>query len=229
MSSTDTPEVKDMNQSSMQRIAYTAVGIPVHAVNSLMERLAEARKTMEASAEKLSESAREDIDRWALEGEELVERMLRRVRHDGPEAAATMRDTVEGLAATATSPVNDLSDIPGVGEAYAERMRTEGVTTVAAFMTRTADDDSLRRFAAATGITPGRLQSWRTRIDLKAIDGVDEAYEGLLREAGFATVASVAGADPEMMSDRLATQDPDRMPSRTTIEGWIASADALDD
>ncbi len=218
-----------MKQSSMQRIAHTAVGIPVSAVNALMERLTEARKTVEASAEKLSESARADIDRWALEGEELVERMMRRVRRDGPEAAASLRDTVAGLAATVTSPANDIAAIPGVGEAYAERMRSAGVTTVAAFVARTADDDSLRRLAEATDIGAGRLSSWRRRVDLKAITGVDEAYEEFLQRAGYATIAAVAAADPEMMSDRLAALEPDRMPSRTTIEGWIASADKLDD
>lgn len=217
-----------MNQSTMQRIAHTAVGIPVHAVSALIERLNEARTTLEASAEDLTASAREDIDRWALEGEDIVDRMMRRIRQDGSRAAATVRDTMQGLAATATSPVNDVADIPGVGEAYAERMRTEGVTTVAAFMARTADDDSIRRFAGATGIAAGRMMSWRARIDLKAIEGIDEAYEALLREAGYATVAAVAAADPETMSDRLAVLEPDRMPSRSTIEGWISSADTLD-
>lgn len=213
-----------MNQSTMQKIAHTAVGLPVHAVNALSDRVKQARTTLEASAEQLSASAREDIDRWALEGEELVEKMLRRIRRDGPEAAAMVRDTMHGLTATATSPVNDVSDIPGVGEAYAERMRTEGVTTIAAFMARTEDEESLKRFAEATEIAPGRLMSWRSRIDLKAIDGVDEAYESLLREAGYGTLASVATADPETMSDRLAAMSPDRMPSRSTIEGWIGSA-----
>lgn len=214
--------------NTMQKIARTAVGIPVSAVNALSERLTDARKTLEASAEKLSASARDDIDRWALEGEELVDKMMRRIRKDGPEAAATMRDTMEGLAATATSPVNDVADIPGVGEAYAERMRNEGVTTIAAFMTRTDDDESTERFAEATGIAPGRLMAWRSRIDLKVIDGVEEAYEALLREAGYATLASVASADAETMSDRLAALSPDKMPSRSTIEGWIKSADAVD-
>lgn len=217
-----------MNQSTMQKIAHTAVGIPVHAVNALSERLMDARKTLEASAEKLSASARDDIDRWALEGEQLVDKMMRRVRKDGPEAAATMRDTMQGLVATASSPVNDVADIPGVGDAYAERMRNEGVTTIAAFMTRTEDEASTKRFAEMTGIAPGRLMSWRSRIDLKAIDGVDEAYAALMREAGYATLAVVASADPETMSDRMAALSPDRMPSRSTIEGWIKSADALD-
>jgi predicted flap endonuclease-1-like 5' DNA nuclease len=198
-------------------MAHTAVGIPVSAVNSLIERLTEARETLEASAEKLSESARDDIDRWALEGEEIVDRMMRRVRRDGPEAAATLRDTMQGLAATATSPVNDVAEIPGVGEAYAERMRKEGVTTVAAFLARTEDDESTERFARATEIAPGRMKSWRARIDLKAISGIDEAYE-----------AAVAAADPETMSDRMAALNPDRMPSRSTIEGWIGAADALE-
>lgn len=217
-----------MTQSTIQRIAHTAVGIPVHAVNALADRVSDARATLEASAEKLSESAREDIDRWALEGEALVEKMLRRVRKDGPRAAASMRDTMQGLAATATSPVNDVGDIPGVGEAYAERMRNEGVTTVAAFLTRTEDPESMQRFSETTGIAAGRLTTWRERVDLKAIDGVDEAYEALLRDGGYATIAAVAGADAETMSDRLAALSPDRMPSRTTLDGWIASADRLD-
>ncbi|MEX2654893.1 MAG: DUF4332 domain-containing protein [Acidimicrobiia bacterium] len=217
-----------MTQSTMQRIAHTAVGIPVSAVNALMERLTDARATLEASAEKLSASARDDIDRWALEGEELVDRMITRIRRDGPEAAATLRDTMQGLAATATSPVNDVAEIPGVGEAYAERMRTEGVTTVAAFLARTDDEDSMKRFSDATGIATGRMKSWRSRIDLKAIDGIDDAYDGLLREAGYVSISVVAAADAETMSDRLAALSPDRMPSRTTIEGWIASADKLE-
>lgn len=217
-----------MTQSTMQKIAHTAVGIPVHAVNALGDRIAEARQALEASAEKLSSSAREDIDRWALDGEQIVDRMMRRIRRDGPEAAASMRDTMQGLAATASSPVNDVAAIPGVGTAYAERMRNEGVTTIAAFIARTADDAALARLAEASGIAPGRLQNWRARIDLRTIDGIDEAYEELLRDAGYATIASVANADPETMSDRLAALTPDRMPSRSTLEAWIASADAID-
>lgn len=65
-------------------------------------------------------------------------------------------------------------------------------------------------------------------IDLKAIDGVDDAYDSLLREAGYATIASVAAADAETMRDRLAVLSPDRLPSPTTIKGWITSADKLD-
>jgi predicted flap endonuclease-1-like 5' DNA nuclease len=217
-----------MTQSTIQRIAYTAVGIPVLAVSALSDRLSEARSTLEASAEKLSASARDDIDRWALEGEELVERMMRRVRQDAPEAAKTLRDTAQGLAATATSPMNDVADIPGVGEAYAERMRTEGVTTVAAFMARTADDDSTMRLSKATDIAPGRMMAWRKRIDLRAIDGVDDAYDSLLREAGYATIASVAAADAETVRDRLAVLSPDRLPAHDTIKAWIKSADKLD-
>lgn len=217
-----------MTQNTIQRIAHTAVGIPVSAVNALMDRLTEARATVEASAEKLSESARDDIDRWALEGEDLVDRIMTRIRRDGPEAAASLRDTVQGLAATATSPINDVADIPGVGEAYADRMRQEGAATVAAFMKRTEDDDSLRRFAKATGIGAGRMKTWRDRIDLKAIDGIDEAYENILREAGYATIAAVAAADPDTLRDRLAVHEPDRMPSRQTVKGWISSADKLD-
>jgi predicted flap endonuclease-1-like 5' DNA nuclease len=217
-----------MKKSTMRRIANTAVGIPVHAINSLMERAAEARVALEESADQLSESARSDIDRWALEGEELIERVLRRIRRDGPEAAASMRDTLAGLAATASSPVNDISEIPGVGAFYAERMRNEGVTTVAAFLARTAEDDSLRRFAEATGIGTRRLETWRERADLKAIDGIDEVYEELLRKTGYASIASVAAADPEILGMRLQKQEPDRMPSRRTIERWIASADKLE-
>jgi predicted flap endonuclease-1-like 5' DNA nuclease len=217
-----------MNQSTIQRITHTAVGLPVHAVNALMDRLAEARASLETSAEQLSAAARDDIDRWALEGEEIVERMMRRIRRDVPQAAMTMRDTAQGLAATATSPVNDVSEIPGVGEAYAERMRTAGVTTVAAFLARTEDDEALQRFASATGIAPGRLTNWRARVDLSRIEGVDEAYGTILRQAGFASVAAVAAADPETMSERIAAVEPDRMPSRATIEGWIASADRQD-
>ena len=217
-----------MTQSTMRRMANTAVGIPVSAVNALIERLTDARETLEASAEKLSTSARDDIDRWALEGEELVDRMIRRIRRDGPEAAATLRDTMQGLAATATSPVNDVAEIPGVGESYAERMRKEGVTTVAAFLARTEDDESIERFARATDIGAGRMKAWRARIDLKAISGIDEAYEALLREAGYSSIAAVAAADPETMSDRIAALSPDRMPSRPTIEGWIGAADALE-
>lgn len=154
--------------------------------------------------------------------------MMRRIRRDGPEAAASMRDTLEGLAATATSPVNDVSDTPGVGNAYAERMRSEGVSTVASFMARTDDEDSMKRFAGATGIATGRLLSWRSRIDLKEIDGVDEAYEGLLRRAGYPSISAVAMADADAMTERVAALEPDRMPSRSTIEGWISSADSLE-
>ncbi len=217
-----------MNQSTIQKIANTAVGIPVHAMNALMERAAEARTALEESADQLSESARSDIDRWALEGEELVERVLRRIRRDGPAAAASMRDTFVGLAATASSPVNDVADIPGVGASYAERMRNEGVTTVAAFMARTAEDASLRRFADATGIGTQRMETWRARVDLKAIDGIDEVYEEALRKAGYASIAAVAGADPATLSTKLQKQGPDRMPSEKTIEAWIAAADKLD-
>ena len=217
-----------MTQSTMRRMAHTAVGIPVSAVSSLIERLTDARETLEVSAEKLSASARDDIDRWALEGEELVDRMLRRIRRDGPEAAATLRDTMVGLAATATSAVNDVGEIPGVGAAYAERLRKEGVGTVAAFLARTEDDPSIERLAQATEIGAGRLRSWRTRVDLKAIRGIDEAYESLLREAGYSTIAAVAAADPDTMSDRMAALSPERMPSTKTIEGWIGAADSLD-
>jgi predicted flap endonuclease-1-like 5' DNA nuclease len=154
--------------------------------------------------------------------------MITRIRRDGPEAAAKLRDTMQGLAATATSPVNDVAEIPGVGEAYAERMRTEGVTTVAAFMARTDDENSMKRFSEATGIATGRMNSWRSRIDLKAIDGIDDAYDGLLREAGYVSISMVAAADAETMSDRLAVHSPERMPSRQTIEAWIAAADTLE-
>ena len=63
---------------------------------------------------------------------------------------------------------------------------------------------------------------------MKAIDGIDEVYEELLRKTGFASIASVAAADPETISMRFESEEPDRMPSRSTIEGWIASADKLE-
>ena len=147
-----------MNQT-LQKFAHTAVGIPVSAVSSLMDRLADARRKVEESATELSESARSDIDRWALEGEELVERILSRVRNE----VAGAGDAVEAVVATATSEQVAVTEVPGIGPAYAERLSAEAVTTVAALLARTETDAELERLSNATDISVDRLSAWRER------------------------------------------------------------------
>lgn len=126
-----------------------------------------------------------------------------------------------------------IEEIEGIGPAYAEKLRGAGVDTTDALLEKGASEHGREQLAEATGITKKQLLEWVNHVDLMRIDGVGSEYADLLEAAGVDSCAELARRNPANLAQTFVEIDaarPDwirRVPSETTIAGWIEQAGKL--
>jgi predicted flap endonuclease-1-like 5' DNA nuclease len=126
----------------------------------------------------------------------------------------------------------DIQDIEGIGETYAEKFYSMGVTTVADLLEKGGTPKKREELAAATKLTERQILEWVNRADLYRINGIGSEYADLLVVAGVDTVTELAQRNAEFLADRLravneAKQIIRDVPGIQLIEEWIWKAKAL--
>jgi predicted flap endonuclease-1-like 5' DNA nuclease len=128
--------------------------------------------------------------------------------------------------------VAKLTDIRGIDDATAEKLRGAGATTSEKLLELGAAPAGRRKLAGDAGVDAKDLLEWVNRADLARVNGVAGVYADLLENAGVDTVKELGTrrADNlfQAISDINAAQSlTKRLPTQADVESWVAQAKQL--
>ncbi|MBC7257960.1 MAG: DUF4332 domain-containing protein [Chloroflexi bacterium] len=126
-----------------------------------------------------------------------------------------------------------LLDIEGIGEHYAEILKTKaGIRTTEALLKACATPAARQELAEKTGISPKLILEWANLADLMRIKGIGEEYSDLLEEAGVDTVKELKTRVPKHLHEKMAEINAEkrlvrRLPTLHMVESWVEQAKYL--
>ncbi|MEJ1157959.1 DUF4332 domain-containing protein [Prosthecomicrobium sp. N25] len=125
-----------------------------------------------------------------------------------------------------------IASIEGVGPAYAEKLKTAGITNTGTLLDRAKDPKGRKTVAAETGIDESRILKWANMCDLMRIKGVAEEYSELLEAAGVDTVKELKTRKPENLHAKMVEVNEAKklvrlVPSAKQVADWVEQAKSL--
>ncbi len=126
-----------------------------------------------------------------------------------------------------------VSEIEGVGPAYAEKLANAGVDTINELLSTAAAKKGRAELAEKTGISESHLLRWVNHADLMRIKGIGPQFSELLEAAGVDSVPELshrnaANLHTKMVEVNEAKNLVNRVPSETELQGMIDEAKTLD-
>lgn len=127
----------------------------------------------------------------------------------------------------------NVSDIEGIGPAYAAKLTEAGANTTEKLLAMGGAPIGRADLAAATGISEDRILKWVNRADLDRVKGIGSEYADLLEAAGVDSVPELAQRNAANLAAKLAEINAAknlvrRVPSEAEVIAWIDSAKSLD-
>jgi len=128
--------------------------------------------------------------------------------------------------------MSTITDIEGIGEAYAVKLRAAGVRTTDALLERGRKPQGRRELAAMTGFSEKTILEWVNRADMFRIRGIGSQYSDLLEAAGVDTVRELAMRKAETLTETLAKVNAEKnkvnkLPNLSQVKNWIQIAKSL--
>ncbi|NOZ56449.1 MAG: DUF4332 domain-containing protein [Calditrichaeota bacterium] len=125
-----------------------------------------------------------------------------------------------------------LTQVEGIGETYAEKLKAAGIATTDQLLEKGATRAGRKEIAEKAGITETLVLKWVNHVDLFRIKGVGEEYADLLEAAGVDTVPELAQRNPQNLYDKLvevnnAKKLVRQLPTLKQVEDWVAQAKEL--
>ncbi len=125
-----------------------------------------------------------------------------------------------------------LTDIKGINDANAEKLKAAGATTQESFLEVCGDKKGRKEVASSRGIDEKEILGWLNRADLARIKGVSTVYADLLELAGVDTVPELAQRNGANLHAKMVEINDDKklaekMPSTSQVEDWVAQAKDL--
>ena len=126
-----------------------------------------------------------------------------------------------------------IEDVEGIGPSYAAKLQAAGVQTTDDLLAEGAKPGGRDRLATATGIGGKLVLEWVNHVDLMRLDGVGSEFSDLLEATGVDSPAELAQRNAANLAETFMELDAARpnvvrrVPSETTIAGWIAQAKTL--
>jgi predicted flap endonuclease-1-like 5' DNA nuclease len=129
--------------------------------------------------------------------------------------------------------MSKIEEIEGVGPAYAEKLATAGIKSVADMLEKCATRKGRAAVAEATGISDQLILKWANHCDLMRIDGVGPEFAELLEAAGVDTVKELRNRNAENLAKAMADKNEEKKLTRVTpsaerVAKWVAEAKTLD-
>ncbi len=149
-------------------------------------------------------------------------------------AAAVAAASPEREEAPAAAHHMRISDVEGIGPAYADRLAAAGIATTDDLLMAGAKHYDRERIAETTGISSNLIREWVDKVDLMRVPGVGPQYSDLLEAAGVGSPAELAQRNPANLAvtvQEVVAARPGivrRIPSETEIAAWIQEAGSLD-
>ena len=125
-----------------------------------------------------------------------------------------------------------LTDIEGVGESYAAKLKEAGVTSIDNFLDTCCTKKGRTKKAEATGISDKVILTWANQVDLSRVKGVSTQYGDLLQKSGVDTVPELAQRNAENLAVKMAEVNEEKnlvrkLPTASQVAGWVAQAKEL--
>jgi len=97
----------------------------------------------------------------------------------------------------------NISEIEGIGTAYAEKLEKADIKTVESLLTHGATKNGRQTIAEASGIDEGKILDWVNMADLFRIKGVAGQFAELLKAAGVDTIKELRHRNAENLHAKL--------------------------
>ena len=128
--------------------------------------------------------------------------------------------------------MSKLSDIEGLGEKNAEKLKKAGVTTLENLLDTCCSKKGRKDAADKTGINEKMILIWVNKADLSRIKGVSTQYADLLKYAGVDTIVELAQRNPENLYAKLVEANEGsvlvkKLPTQSQVSEWIDQAKDL--
>lgn len=125
-----------------------------------------------------------------------------------------------------------LTDMEGIGPAYAQKLESAGVQTIQSLLKQGATPKGRSSIAEITGISESLVLKWVNHADLFRIRGVGEEYADLLEQAGVDTVVELAQRKAENLFQKMTTINQSKqlvrkLPTEAQVKDWIDQAKKL--
>ena len=125
-----------------------------------------------------------------------------------------------------------LTEIEGVGEAYAQKLQEAGIRTTQALLEKGASLKGRKEIAEKSGISETLILRWVNHVDLFRVEGVGEEYSDLLEVAGVDTIPELAQRNAERLYQKLVAVNQEKkrvrkLPTQAQVSDWIEQAKQL--
>ncbi|MCB0260647.1 MAG: DUF4332 domain-containing protein [Calditrichaeota bacterium] len=128
-----------------------------------------------------------------------------------------------------------ISDIEGIGPAYAEKLRAAGVKSVAALLKKGCTRKGRQELAEATGLDASLILKWVNAADLYRVRGIGSEYAELLERSGVDTVKELRNRNAENLHAKMAEVNESggrrlvrQLPSLSMVQTWVENAKTLE-
>ena len=128
-----------------------------------------------------------------------------------------------------------ISDIEGIGPAYAEKLRAAGVKSVAALLKKGCTRKGRQELAEATGLDASLILKWVNAADLYRVRGSGSEYAELLERSGVDTVKELRNRNAENLHAKMAEVNESggrrlvrQLPSLSMVQTWVENAKTLE-
>ena len=125
-----------------------------------------------------------------------------------------------------------LSEIEGIGEAYAAKLEAAGISSLENLLQAGCEKKGRKEISEKSGLTEKQILNWVNRADLSRIKGVSTQYADLLKFAGVDTVPELAQRKAENLQLKMAELNAEKnlvrkIPTTIQVEEWVAQAKEL--
>ncbi len=125
-----------------------------------------------------------------------------------------------------------LSDIEGIGPAFAEKLSKAGITSIDKLLQEGCSKKGRQKIAEESGIKEKTILNWVNRADLSRIKGVSTQYADLLKFAGVDTVPELAQRNGDNLHKNITEVNEEKklvrkLPTVAQVQDWIAQAKKL--
>lgn len=125
-----------------------------------------------------------------------------------------------------------LADIEGIGDVYASRLKSKGISSTQSLLEKGATPKGRKQIAQETGISERMILDWVNMADMLRIRGIGGEYSDLLNAAGVDTVGELAHRKPENLYDKFIEVNSEKrlvrkLPAKKQVADWVIQAKKL--
>ena len=125
-----------------------------------------------------------------------------------------------------------LSEIEGIGETYAEKLKECGVTTQEKLLEKGSTVAGRKAMTDGSGISAKLILKWVNRADLARVKGIGGEYADLLESSGVDTVPELAQRNADNLHAKMLEVNTEKklvrsMPTAEQVADWVAQAKEL--